>query len=384
MKILLGLVGLGLLGLAPLGAFAERDGVRTRDVRKVASNEGRLGGPLPTLKAIERKAKLAEKKAAEAAERKSVEDPAAVAAQMNRVMKAKRWSDITDQLKGVMPGNVVKEFGEFAASLPYPSRKKTKNGLELTSTDGDVAVIAFGRDGTMTVNGMPWRLRPLATTAEEVARLAAFIDGEAPAGASLFDRIMPAARAAGGLSAGASGVAAAALAGGNAWKSDACDEVELSDELNEDCPPMAVGMQSLIVQVKGGKKDPEEFLPVNLKCPAENGGVLELISKNRMGHSQRVRWAYAEDSITKISVDTADAGVQFKKFVNLDLSKDTPEGYQGFLEAMEAQAQALKGSVCSGSKKEKTRYFASLEANRSQLRAQVSNDGTVDSSIEAL
>jgi len=381
MKILVGLVGLGLLGLAPVDSWAERDGVRTRGVRAVASNGGRIGGPTPTLKAIERKAAT---KAVAAP--KAAEDPAAVAAQMNRVMKAKRWSDITDQLKGVMPGNVVKEFGDFAASLPYPARKKLKNGLELTSSEGDVAVIAFGRDGTMTVNGMPWRLRPLATTAEEVARLAAFIDGEAPAGASLFDRIMPAARAAGGVSAGASGVAAAALAGGNSWKSDACDEVELSDELNEDCPPMAVGMQSMIVQVKGGKKDPEEFLPVNLKCPKGQPGVLELVSKNSIGQSERMRVTYDGDKPSEIALFLADKGASFQEIIKIDVRKTKDDGELAVAEAVSARGKTILNSVCNGSKSSKQKYFASLEANRSSFRSYSSVEQSSDeqSAIEAL
>ena len=166
----------------------------------------------------------------------AIAKPAVAAEYEKRMVSASDWSKITDSLRGTIPGNVIDEFSGVAKNLPFPTVTKTRKGLVVKNADGRGALLAFRPNGEVTVNGKVWRTKPLTPVLDEIQRLANFIDGEA-AETSLFDRILPSAKAG---PAGSLGVAAAVYSNADLWKGDACDERELSEELNRDCPLMAV------------------------------------------------------------------------------------------------------------------------------------------------
>jgi hypothetical protein len=373
MKFLLGLVGVGLLGLAPLGAFAERDGVRTRDVRVVASNEGRLGGPLPTLKAIERKAKLAEKKAAEAMAAEAEDAAKAkVAAEAKalekRLTQAKRWSDITDQLKGVLPTNVVKEFADFGKGESLPMVRREKGKLVFEQEDGTSLTIAYKADGVVSINGIDWKTLPLASVEEEVARLSLFLEGEVKAGNLMLEALFPTAKAA----ATAKMLAALGFATASNWKASACDEKKLSKELNQDCPLMAVKMLRLKAKEEWGENS---FIPINLSCPKDpKNGTLDLFSRNAEGSAERMRVIVKDGKVISATLSGSENGEPWEDyFVANDWPKLKPEDKTTADKIVE-RAQVLQSSVCDGKSAEKKRYAQKLESNRSDTRKNVPSD----------
>lgn len=295
------------------------------------------------------------------------------------LQKASKWSDLTAQLKGRLPSNVVKEFADFAKDEEFPSTRRIKNKLVITESDGTKVVIEYKKNGAITLNGKEWKLRPLATVEEEVSRLALFINGETKASSGFFG-LVPAAQA-GGAAVGGSAVAA--FAGANAWKAESCGEEELSGDLVNDCPLMAVPMQPILVNTRK-VEDAELFLPVSLKCPAENGGTLELISKNISGHAERVRLVYKNDKPIRVSLAAAEKSGSFEEVANINMDKISDDE-KVFAKFSIDKGQPLLNSVCLGSKKEKSRYFSSLKANRESLMASAPQDSDGDdATMEAL
>jgi hypothetical protein len=296
------------------------------------------------------------------------------------LQKASKWADVTAQLKGRLPSNVVKEFSEFAAGVEFPSSRRIKNKLVLTQNDGTKVTIEYKKDGAISLNGKDWKLKPLATVEEEVTRLALFLNGEKKAESSLFG-LVPAAQAGG---AGSLGAAAAAFAGANAWKAESCGEEEIQGDLVNDCPLMAVKMRPILVKAKA-VTDPEKLMPVNLKCPADNRGVLELVSKNLNGQSERIKVKYDGKKPVAVTVDMAERSAAFEEFFSVDIFNSTEDYEIESAKAMFKVTNPLLEGVCLGTKKAKKRYFAALEANRSDLSTQSSQEtSTGGASIEAL
>jgi hypothetical protein len=297
------------------------------------------------------------------------------------LQKASKWSDMTAQLKGRLPSNVVKEFADYAKDIEFPFSRRIKNKLVLTQGDGTKVTIEYKKDGAISLNGKDWKLKPLATVEEEVTRLALFLNGEKKTESSLFG-LMPAAQA-GGV--GALGAAAAAFAGANAWKAESCGEEELQGDLVNDCPLMAVKMRPILVKVRR-IEDPELYLPVSLKCPADNRGTLELISKNIEGKADRIRISVNKKlKPVVVTAAVADKGGQFEDYISVDLSSTKDESEIEFGRTVYRRNESLLREVCNGPKRNKERYYASLASNRTDL-SQSSHSGGVseDPTMEAL
>lgn len=285
-----------------------------------------------------------------------------------RIAAAKSWSDVAAQLKGVLPTNVVKEFEAFAKTTPFPVVRHQRNGLTISDVNGKRAVLKFQADGKFLINGQEWKIRPLATVPEEVNRLALLLSGEGQA--SGFS-LIPSANAIGPL-AGVNGIAAAAYAAGDAWKADACGGRELSEELNQDCPLMAVGMQPMKVRMNKAVEDPDLFLPVGLKCPAENQGTLELISKNILGQAERLRVEYVKDKPVMVAIYAAEKNSKFEEAIKIDLRKTRNANEVEIGKKVAETTDPLLKDVCFGPKAARARYYASLDANRLELRPEYS------------
>lgn len=296
------------------------------------------------------------------------------------LQKASKWSDLTAQLKGRLPSNVVKEFADFAKDEEFPSARRIRNKLVITESDGTKVVIEYKKNGTIALNGKEWKLRPLATVEEEVSRLALFINGETKASSGFFG-LVPAAQA-GGAAVGGSAVAA--FAGANAWKAESCGEEALSGDLVNDCPLMGVGMQPILASAK--IDDTEKLMPVQLKCPAENSGIFELISKNKIGQVERIRVQYTSDKPRKISVEAAEKAATFEEYFSVDLTSSKEADQIDFGNSVIQRISPVAKEVCNGSKKQKSRYLAALKANREDLNQSAKSDDASEEkgAIEAL
>jgi hypothetical protein len=211
---------------------------------------------------------------------------------------------------------------------------------------------------------------------EEVTRLALFINGEKKA-SSGFMGLIPAAQAGGAAMGGA---AIAAFAGANAWKAESCGEKELRGDLLTDCAQMAVKMQPILVKMQSG--DSELFRPISLKCPIENKGTLELLSKNAIGQFEKVQITYKNENATKVVVSVAEKNSSFESWLNVNLAGSADEMEMDMAKQAVAKYGSLRGGVCEASKEKKKRYFASLESNRKEL-VDGSNNSNSNSDDEA-
>lgn len=295
------------------------------------------------------------------------------------LQKASKWSDVTAQLKGRLPSNVVKEFADFAKGEEFPSTRRIKNKLVITESDGTKVTIEYKKDGAISLNGKDWKLKPLATVEEEVSRLALFIAGEKKASAGFFG-LLPAAQAGGAAMGGA---AIAAFAGANAWKAESCGEKELSGDLVNDCPLMAVKMQPILVKAEAGPTK-NGMYPIQLKCPAENSGRLELVHKSKDGDSRRTRVLFKKNTPAELQIEVAPAGGSFEEIYPSGNELSESQKAKVWEKAVES-ISSIYSEVCSGPQENKKRFLAKLKANEADLR-KISklDDSDGKSAVEAL
>ena len=297
----------------------------------------------------------------------TLEAPAASAdanADLLRAFKdAKKWDDVLGQLKGVLPTNVQEEFKLAVKDQPFPTIRVTKEGLMLLQSDGSKMTLKFGKDGKAYVNGKEWRLKPLATVEAEVKRLGESAAAEGGKRASVFSFLMPTAVAGPAFSAGAAAVAAATS---SRWRAEACKGEELADELEHDCPQMAVGMLP-VVKVADKKPAPKVFKPISMKCASQNGGTFEIQSKSADNSISRVRIKFEKGVASAVQVSSWEADVgRFMDTLNTVLpAKDEDDEFMS-KRVLERNKSTYDG-VCNGPKEELKRFQASLSSNRKEL-----------------
>lgn len=335
---------------------------------------GRASGPTAAMEAVKRKSGGAAAKKVMA----PVMGAGAAVVHEKKLASAKSWDDVTAQLKGVIPTVVVKEFGAFAQEMPFPTIRKIKGRLVLQQEDGSKLEIDFRKDGVVAMNGQVWRLRPLATVEEEVNRLALFLESGMKVESSLFDRIIPSARAA--LS--VKKLAALGFASATGWKADACDESKLSPELNQDCPLMAVKMlQIQAKEAEGG----EAYLPTQLKCPVDaKNGALDLISKNSLGQTERLRVVYENGNAARVELAAAAKGHSMEVVFQSSTKNETNADDDLMRKKVVERGNLLRENVCVGKAVEKNRYASMLNSNSQDLRGPGSDEDDSRSELSKL
>jgi hypothetical protein len=316
----------------------------------------------------------------------------AVAAENNvklhesRLNAAQKWADIAEGFKGVIPGSVIKEFSQSVEGKPFPSVRKLKYGIQLTQNNGMRVTIQFKSNGKISFNGKDWRFKPLESIDNQVEQLALFLGGDQrKAGMDLISS----AYASEGANKGAFGLAAMAFAAANSWKADACDEASLTDELIEDCTLMAVAMQSDLEtwgkQTRGmfgeirraavnAGPSKNGFYPVSLKCPKENNGVLELVSKTQDGEANKYWLKFKGSNPVLFLGYVAEPGTNFTERVRLDLT--TPDEKKKIKErtGVVKKGFELIEEVCEGHPSSRKKYLAALQSNSELLRTFDKND----------
>jgi hypothetical protein len=202
----------------------------------------------------------------------------------------------------------------------------------------------------------------LVAAAYTLPRIIEYLEG-GEARNSLIDTLLPTAHATGAV--GAFSLSATTYANSAALKAEACQEDEFSDELAGTCSLMAVSMKGV-----RSSDDPEELLPISLKCPSENKGTLELIKMNRQGILSRLQITYKNGEVTIITVGIAEAdrddAYRMSFRINMLSPEDADEKEYG--EAVAKMGNSLRDDVCAGSREERDRYFSLLKANATKLR----------------
>lgn len=305
-----------------------------------------------------------------------------VKAHESKLASAKKWSHIEENLKSWIPGSVVKEFATAVHEKPYPKIRKMKYGLLLVQEDGLRVTIQLKSNGRISFNGKDWRFKPLLPIDQQVSQLALFLSGDQKkAGLGFF----PSANASGDVDDDAYGSAAFAFAAANAWKADACDEMNLTDELVEDCTLMAVAMR---FEMDGWKKkaqrmglfgdirrasvdtgkDKGGFYPIGLKCPKENGGKLQFFAKTEDGLHVRYTMYFKGNAPTYVSIDESRGNEAFRMVGEFELT--SPDGLELVKQkkGVAKKGLLLNEEICNGPKAAKDKYFAALKSNAQMLK----------------
>ena len=276
------------------------------------------------------------------------------------ITSATSWDEVIKQVDARFPKLITDELRAATKDVAFPMIRSYRGQLVVTDSSGARMTLAFGKDGTATVNGKQLSIRPLATVGAEVKRISS---GELK-GAALIDYLIPDARAAGLIGAG---MASLAFSGANAWKADACAEEELSDELTQSCPLMGVGMVHLASAGDAIDKSNKPYKTIGLKCPKDNGGVLEHIRKNEDGISTRMRFKFRGDKVANITYEAAERGKSFETLDTFDM--ENPKSDKSLKvgnRAIELVNPFIE-KICNGPKESKERFFAITESNRKQL-----------------
>jgi hypothetical protein len=277
------------------------------------------------------------------------------------ISTATSWNEVIAQLETRFPKLIVDELRAAVKDEAFPTIRTYKGQLVVTGANGGRITLAFGKDGTALLNGKPLKIRPLATVGDEVKRLS---DGEGKS-ASLMQYLIPDANAGGMIG---SGMASLAFASSNAWKADACAEEKLTDELQQTCPLMGVGMVQLVADSDEGKpKDP--YKPVGFQCPDVNGGVLELTRKAQSGALIRVKVTYNGDKATRVVMEVATPGSNFSVMKDGNPEKVTDPEDKRILNIGYINTHPVKETICdSPDPAIRRRYAAVLESNRQAMR----------------
>lgn len=120
----------------------------------------------------------------------------------------------------------------------------------------------------------------------------------------------------------------------------------------------------LVAGDASGAPRPGKFLPVSLKCPAENGGVLELVLAD-VGHRRaRLRVAYDGEKAKTLISATAEPSLDYVESEVMHLERKPKPVLEGFVKnSVELTNSVLQG-VCLTSAPLRAAYFETLAANR--------------------
>jgi hypothetical protein len=117
-------------------------------------------------------------------------------------------------------------------------------------------------------------------------------------------------------------------------------------------------------------EDLEEFFPIYLTCPADNGGILGSFSENRLGDREHLLVEFDGNTALHVkvgAVNTADDPLEYSYFFDSNLLSETDPDYLNFGLGLVDRDAALKLDVCEGSANARTKYFAELTENPRKL-----------------
>jgi hypothetical protein len=291
---------------------------------------------------------------------------------MLRFAKFKSWDDVTADLEAKFPATIVKEFKGVVSDLPFPTiRVEKKNLVLVDSVSGRQWKFALGKDGTATLNGEKLRIRLLETVDAEVLRLVSENQSAVKAGArtSMLLRIFPEAIAA---PAGGASTAAAAYAGAQVHKANACAGGAKTKELQQDCGVMGAPRPLTPGEIEAIKKR-FPMLPIGIKCPSENNGVMEVIKKNGQGVLGRWRTVFDDILPTRMTMEGADRGGRFELLADRDPSKIPDGPLKDKVLAVNLETYYLFDQVCAPGKAKALKRYREvvLEGNKKVVAAQM-------------
>jgi hypothetical protein len=274
---------------------------------------------------------------------------------------AKNWKELLGKSGALLPVWIRPELTKAAAGLEFPSITFKKTSVQIKDMNGSHLTIHFLQGGKVFFEENEWQIQPLIPISEQISIISNLIAKNSKNSQSVWPRFTPVAFAA----LNNSNVAIAAFTVSAGWKAKQCGEAQLSTSQNQECPLMTVGMQP-----SKSTKDASTLKlgPIAMHCPPKgNPGFLELISKNQLGSTRRMRVAFKDEGPRSVEIALAPPGGALKIVTYIDLSSERDSEMLSLGKQFSEQALAIFNQVCEGTDQNKHSYFAALEGNRQIL-----------------
>ncbi|TXN76599.1 hypothetical protein FV228_00145 [Methylobacterium sp. WL18] len=143
-----------------------------------------------------------------------------------------------------------------------------------------------------------------------------------------------------------------------------CDAHEVYNEVGRKC---AVGGMAIAHKISTEYIAP--LKPVSLKCPAENGGVIEMYKLNADGDMYRMRAIFRGSEVDYVVLDVEDAGGSSRKTAKGVPNSGASDQYDIFIYYASKQAIELKVRICESlDPNMRARYNRILNSNRLEIK----------------
>jgi hypothetical protein len=132
---------------------------------------------------------------------------------------------------------------------------------------------------------------------------------------------------------------------------------------------MCLGVFCCAGAVHSEESEGERFLPISLKCPAENDQVLESVERQRSGLESLIRVQYVKGVATIINLfGRGKTEPDFSPVLPaIDIRSESDPLRKKLAHRIAAHHESLK-AICEGPTEKRREYFDTLKANRKLLK----------------
>jgi hypothetical protein len=130
-----------------------------------------------------------------------------------------------------------------------------------------------------------------------------------------------------------------------------CGPTDFGNEPIPECPVRAIE----IGDTSNNEKD--KFLPIDLKCPDENGGVLELVSENKGGNYQRLIVIYNDGKPSSAYVSYSTNGLNYTTTASADIQSPKTESESGTGRGLSIVGETIRIKVCNAGASARQNYL---------------------------
>ncbi len=124
----------------------------------------------------------------------------------------------------------------------------------------------------------------------------------------------------------------------------------------------------LLLASKAAAQSPDDFLPIDLKCPHDNHQTLEVLQQNSIGQRERIRVMMdATGAIAFAELAAAEAGGNYDAITIAGSELDDPDAAAYAEDYLLARARTAGGHACDGTAAELQDELEVLKRNRVAL-----------------
>lgn len=153
------------------------------------------------------------------------------------------------------------------------------------------------------------------------------------------------------------------------WYTAHCKDPGIAHVAAAQC--QVLELPTIVLTSGEGDAELDELFPVRLLCPAENGGVMELVRRNRRNQFFRVRvWFDRANNPVRGIIDLANPPLHPAYFDDRQFNVESfrTDDDLRYGPPIREEAIGLMRGVCLGSSPERNRYLSTLDNNAAYFR----------------